>query len=213
MQVTNKILKLLSRRSLNLGKNALSFLSSDMGRRQIEHLGENWSDVHINALHSSTLERAYETALAITKHNKDTDLKVTQKEIYVERKPGQVVSDAIRAGFVERAARLYFGPRSRSGVTPRDYAPPYGGESADDVAERATSGLLLLLHRYGKELDEPPKEFVDKKVINSPNDLPEGIPHIIVVSHNIFLTEFYEAMYNWGRSHRMTTCDYRNVDW
>ena len=87
------------------------------------------------------------------------------------------------------------------------------GESADDVAERATSSLLLLLHRYGKELDEPPKEFVDKKVIDSPNDLPEGIPHVVVVSHNIFLTELYEAMYNWGRSHRMTTCDYRNVDW
>ena len=186
---------------------------TNVGRRQIERLGENWSDVHIDALHSSTLECAYETALAITKHNKDTDLEVTQKEIYVERKPGQAVSDAIRAGFVERAARLYYGPRSRSGVTPRDYAPPYGGESADDVAERATSSLLLLLHRYGKELDELPKEFMDKKVIDSPNDLPEGIPHVIVVSHNIFLTEFYEAMYNWGRSHHMTTCDYRNVDW
>ena len=82
---------------------------TNMGRRQIERLGENWSDVHINALHSSTLEHAYETALAIAKHNKDTDLEVMQKEIYVERKPGQAVSDAIRAGFVERAARLYYG--------------------------------------------------------------------------------------------------------
>ena len=78
---------------------------------------------------------------------------------------------------------------------------------------RAEISLCILLHEYGKELDEPPREFVEKTVIDSPNILPEGIPHVVVVSHNIFLSELYETMFNWDRDHRMTTCDYRNTQW
>ena len=187
---------------------------TNLGKEQAEHLGKNWSDIHINALHTSTLECTYDTALAIAKNNKDTNLKVIQKEIYVKRKLGQVVIDAVRAECMEQAETLYYSILSgRSGVTPCDYTLPGGGESPQDVANRAVLSLLLLLEEHGKELDEPPKEFMDKKVINSPNDLPEGIPHVVLVGHNVFLTELYEAMYSWGSSHRMTTCHYCNVDW
>ena len=183
------------------------------GRGQVERLGKDWRDVHIDALHTSTLERAYETALAIAKHNQDANLEVIQNDIYVERKTGQAVIDAIRGGYKERAATLYSGiPSGRNGVTPRGYTPPGGGESPNQVALRAKYSLLHLLFQYGKELDEPPKEFVDK-IIDSPNVLPEGIPHVVVVSHNIFLAELYEVMYSWNSDHRMTTCNYRNVDW
>ena len=46
-----------------------------------------------------------------------------------------------------------------------------------------------------------PEEFVDKKVIDSSNVLPKGIPHVVVVSHNIFSAELYKAMYSWNSDH------------
>ena len=80
---------------------------TNLGKEQAEHLGKNWSDVHINALHTSTLECTYDTALAIAKNNKDTNLKVLiWKEIYVKRKLGQVVINAVRAGCMEQAETL-----------------------------------------------------------------------------------------------------------
>ena len=119
---------------------------TNLGNEEAERLGKNWSDVHIDVLHTSTLERAYDTALAIAKHNKDTNLEVIWKEIYVERKSGQAVIDAVRAGRMEQAETLYYGiPSGRSGTTPRDYVPPGGGESPQDVANRAVLSLLLLL--------------------------------------------------------------------
>ena len=54
---------------------------TNLGNEEAECLGKNWSDVHIDALHTSTLECAYDTALAIAKHNKDTNLEVIWKEI------------------------------------------------------------------------------------------------------------------------------------
>jgi hypothetical protein len=127
---------------------------------------------------------------------------------------GQAAIDASHAGNYARARELFTGlSPSQSGAPPRDYTPPGGGESLNLVAYRAQRTLNVLLMKYGKELDEPPKEFLDKTVIDSPNILPEGIPHVVVVSHNIFLSELYESMFGWTSGHRMTTCDYRNTDW
>jgi broad specificity phosphatase PhoE len=187
---------------------------TEYGRKQAERLGKEWRDVRIDVLHASTLQRAHATALQIAKHNHNTTLEVIADDRYVERKMGQAVIDAINAGRIERASDLYTGlSHGSSGVTPRDYQPPGGGESPNNVAARATLSLLTLLLTYGKALDEPPREFVDKTVIDSPNVLPEGIPHVVVVSHNIFLAELYESMFSWAKDHRMTTCDYRNAEW
>jgi len=38
---------------------------------------------------------------------------------------------------------------------------------------RANMSLIILLHEYGKELDEPPREFMEKTLIYLPNILPE----------------------------------------
>ncbi|KIM85988.1 hypothetical protein PILCRDRAFT_816529, partial [Piloderma croceum F 1598] len=185
------------------------------GREQAERLGKDWKDVRIDVLRASTLQRAHHTALEIAKYHCDDTLEVITKKGYVERKPGSAVTDALRAGNQERAATLYNGlSPGQSGPTPRDYKPPGGGESPNLVASRANIALVVLLYKYGKELDEPPKEFVDKTVIDSPNVLPEGIPHVVLVSHNIFLAELYESMFGWNSdAHRMTTCNYRNADW
>jgi broad specificity phosphatase PhoE len=94
----------------------------------------------------------------------------------------------------------------------RNYQPP-GGESQEQVALRAKRSLVTLLAQYGKELEKPPKEFLDKVSIDLPNILPEGIPHVVVVSHNGFLGEFYDSMYGWNKAHCRTTSSYGNADW
>lgn len=184
------------------------------GRRQAEQLGNNWKHVNIDALLSSTLQRAHLTALQIIEHNDDTTLKVTTDDRYIERRMGQAVVDALRTGYPTIAMSLCSGlSPDQSGSISRDYKPPGGGESLNDVAFRARLSLTELLGKYGKEMDEPPKDFLDKTVIDSPNVLPEGIPHVVVVSHNIFLSELYESMFGWNSSYRTTTCEYRNTDW
>jgi broad specificity phosphatase PhoE len=187
---------------------------TEYGRHQAQRLGTEWKDVHIDALKSSPLQRAHHMAHQIAKNNHDTTLEVTTDNAYEERRMGQAAIDASCAGNHERARALYTGfwP-GESGVPSCSYLPPGGGESSNGVARRARMGLTALLLKYGKELDEPPKEFLDKTVINSPNVLPEGIPHVVVVSHNVFLSELYESLFRWNSPYHMTTCEYGNTDW
>jgi broad specificity phosphatase PhoE len=186
---------------------------TELGERQAERLGKDWKDVHIDRLFSSTLNRAYETACQIRMQN-HAPLEIQRSSLFVERKMGQEVIELALAGQSEAAGRLYAGlGRYQSGPTPRGYRPPRGGESLDDVAERAKMSLVMLLGIYGVDLEEPPKEFVDKVNIDSPNVLPEGIPHVVVVSHNGFLSELYESMLGWNTYYRMTTLDYSNASW
>jgi broad specificity phosphatase PhoE len=184
------------------------------GMEQAEQLGNDWKDVRIDVLQSSTLQRAHLTALGIARHNHDTTLEVATDDIYVERRMGQAVIDALYAGDGTKAMKLLNGSSpGQDMIILRDHQSPGGGESLNDVAFRASLSLTVLLRKYGKEMDEPPREFLDKTVIDSPNVLPEGIPHVVVVSHNLFLIELYEAMFSWNGPYRITTCDYRNMDW
>ncbi|KIM90661.1 hypothetical protein PILCRDRAFT_811113 [Piloderma croceum F 1598] len=173
---------------------------TEYGREQAERLGNNWKDVHIDALHASTMQRAHDTALRIAKHNHDTTLKVTTDDRYEEWNRGFTSASNLNA-------------ETMGLETNRDHRP-CGGESLDDVASRARLSLTMLLTKYGKELDDYPKEFLDKNEIDSPNDLPQDLPHIVLVSHKIFLTELYYSMVGWntGCPYIMTR-DYKNVDW
>jgi broad specificity phosphatase PhoE len=186
---------------------------TEVGKRQAERLGNDWKDVHIDGLYSSTLDRAYDTACQIRTQNPASP-EVIKSPLLVERKMGQEVIELGRAGHSESAGILYTGiGRYQSGPTPRGYRPPRGGESPNDVAERAKVSLVRLLTIHGVDLEEPPKEFVDKVTIDSPNILPEGIPHVVLVSHNVFLSELYETMLGWNTYYRMTDIDYSNADW
>jgi len=130
--------------------------------------------------------------MEIAEHNHDTELKATTDKIYVEIKTGQT-------HYLDM-------------LIDRSYQPE-GGESLDQVSSRAKRSLIALLAQYSKEIDKPPKEFLDKVKIDSPNVLPEGIPHVVVVSHCGFLAEFYDVMYGWNEAGGMSTCDYENTDW
>ena len=153
---------------------------TDYGREQAHHLGNDWKDVCIDVLHASTLQRASQTANEIPKGNHNDNLEVRTYDIYVEEDTDQSISGAL---------------------TPHDYQLP-GGESIEQVALRAKQSLVTLLEKYAKKLDEPFKEFLDKVVIDSPNELPTSIPHVVVVRHNRFLSKFYDSMYGWNKVHR-----------
>ncbi|KIM76346.1 hypothetical protein PILCRDRAFT_91610 [Piloderma croceum F 1598] len=186
---------------------------TELGKKQAECLGNNWKDVHIDDLYSSTLDRAYDTACQICMQN-HASLEIKKSPLFVERKMGKEVIELGLARQSEAAGRLYMGfGRYQSGPTPCGYRPPQGGESPDDVANRAKVSLVMWLWRCGVDLEEPPKEFVDKVNIDSTNILPEGIPHVVVVSHNIFLSELYESMLGWNTYYHMTTLNYSNASW
>jgi len=184
-----------------------------IGKSQATALGIRWKDVHVDGLHSSPLKRAYDTAIKISEQNESCP-KIVTSGLFIERRTGEDVNDLVKRGMFDEAGDLFIGvPRYMSGATPRDYRPPNGGESPNDVVNRARKGLKFLLHTYGKKSEEPPREFVDKVTNEDINAIPEGIPHLVVVTHNIFLCELYEAMLGWNSSYRMTTCNYSNTDW
>lgn len=187
-----------------------------MGRIQAECLGEAWANVRIDALYSSTLERAYDTAAEIAKHNiKHPDIE--QMEILVEQKYGTYVADMMARGAETRAMEALTGRSSwDTGPPIRSHRPPNGGESLQDVATRASRAISGILLRNLVKFDEPPKSFVDNEKVDMPEELPDGVPHVVIVSHNIFLTELYEELLCWNTDphyHKMTTCQYGNTGW
>ena len=75
---------------------------TERGRKQAEHLGKDWKDVHIDVLYSSTLQRAHDTALQISTQNHACP-EVEKSPLFVERKMGQAVIEWALAGNLERA--------------------------------------------------------------------------------------------------------------
>ncbi|KAH8110889.1 phosphoglycerate mutase-like protein [Phellopilus nigrolimitatus] len=158
---------------------------TDRGRQQAAALGARWKDVRIDALLSSHLTRAKDTAQAIADANIGHPEVVVEDNLH-ERKYGTYV-DGIKdtPGFY-RAVNGY----SSFGSNPdRTHRPICGGESFSDVAERAYTAMVKILSKYGKALDEPYREQA--------KNLPDDIPHVVIVSHNIFLTELYECILQW----------------
>lgn len=214
----NSLIELISQSESNAtGNMGYNDPLTSYGRMQAQQLGKGWENVHIDALYSSTLQRAHDTAFQISAQSKahtDPPLKLNTSPLFIEREAGEEVIALARAGRTDTASEVYMGvPIYQTGPTPRDYRPPRGGESPNDVADRAALGLKMLLLKHGKDLDEPPTAFVDKMKADLPDTLPNDIPHVVVVSHNIFLSELYERMLGWNTSYRMTTCNYSNTAW
>ena len=68
----------------------------------------------------------------------------------------------------------------------------------DTVAARAEAIIRSILS-YGVKLSEAPEFFLEKKRTGVPNVLPDGIPHVVIVSHNVLLMELYEKLRSWGK--------------
>jgi hypothetical protein len=81
------------------------------------------------------------------------------------------------------------------------------------VASRAESATRWILNNYAVKLSEPPQFFLEKKTTDTPAVLPDGIPHVVIVSHNIFLMELYEKLISWQSKYLETKCHWENADW
>ncbi|EMD40303.1 hypothetical protein CERSUDRAFT_70712 [Gelatoporia subvermispora B] len=104
--------------------------------------------------------------------------------------------------------------RSRS--TSRNGVKLPDAESGGDVERRVVSGLLILLRLYGAELppEMEPKVDLEDAVWNTSWKLPDGVPHIVLVGHNITLCEMIEAIRCWNSErHWMTDYEFENGGW
>jgi broad specificity phosphatase PhoE len=162
--------------------------------------------VRIDHLYASELRRAYKTAGAISEQNVGHPEVKRSKELN-ERDCGKEVNRYIAQGYNNLASDLLYGDDSRT------YRPP-GGESRADVAHRGQSFLLKRMYTEGKDIDELPESFLSKEKVNNPETLPEGIPHIVVVSHNVLLCELYDKLLEEMNEYfRLTNVNYELISW
>ena len=185
---------------------------TDTGRWQADELGRKWADTPIDHLLSSPLQRAADTAKALSSHNKGHPEIVIHPSL-VERRYGNRVHQLIQWDYAAGRLELTGKPAYTPGPISRFHCPAEGGESMNMVALRAEAIIRLILSNYGVNLSEPPEFFLEKKMTNKPTVLPDGIPHVVIVSHNVFLMELYEKLYSWGGEHVQTDCDWKNASW
>ncbi|PBK70096.1 phosphoglycerate mutase-like protein [Armillaria solidipes] len=206
-----------SQKAENPESNIMRYKSADKsdpltsrGRCQAEQLGKELSSTHIDHLISSPYLRALDTARAIGRNNTERpDLKPEEDELIIEQDHGPEV-DAARTsgnGDLELQLRTGLSPLASfefHGTPPRSYCPP-GGESLESVSQRARTALLQYLRVHGTSFASMPDS----------TDLGDSVPHAVVVSHNIFLTEFYEAMlfFNNPSQRYNTPVQWSNASW
>ncbi|KIK59586.1 hypothetical protein GYMLUDRAFT_44541 [Collybiopsis luxurians FD-317 M1] len=195
-----------------------------IGNSQVESLALSWSRVRITKLVSSHLQRAVTTAKTISALN------VSRPPVWIDRTvqeqlPGALAPKLFISGKT-REGSLALGRVLVEGKMPRDHVPPEGGESLNMVAERAKNFLLGVMMEHAMETEmvstvhAGPQEFDSEmwKLGGDPPEpakMPPGIPHVVVVSHNVFLGELYETMYYWNSTERADGlwCHWKNATW
>ncbi|KAA1469820.1 phosphoglycerate mutase-like protein [Dentipellis sp. KUC8613] len=186
------------------------------GKWQAKTLARKWKNTRIEAIRASPYSRAHDTALAIQKANKSKP-KLELSEYLIERRTGFVAMELFEHGDFEAASL----ERNGLGKFPnldRTHRPRGGGESWNDVEDRARKTFFSLLLEYAKVAADAPSDLdLPADSVSYPLDnIPEGIPHVVIVSHNLFLCEFYELLFNWDNAsgkHITTRADYRNTEW
>lgn len=182
------------------------------GQLQADSLGRDWAGTHIDRLISSPYQRAHDTAKALSSHHEGHP-EIEIHPSLVERRYGGKVHRLMiwdrEAAFEELRGK----PSYSRGPISRVHCPAEGGESMETVALRAEFIIRRVLTADAVKLSEPPGFFLEKKTADTPAVLPDGIPHVVIVSHNVFLMELYDKLYSWGKEHLETECDWRNADW
>ncbi|KAF8514017.1 histidine phosphatase superfamily [Hysterangium stoloniferum] len=184
------------------------------GQEQATKLGQEWANVRIDAIFSSDFERAKATAQAIVDFHSST-LELRTDSSLREQDHGPEVAHYMQWGNFYKAQRLRSGSYPPGSEEARSHRPP-DGESAIDVVRRGVLILQLAILVHGRYLPSPPPELLDKGPHEpQPADqLPDGVPHFVFVSHNIFLVELYEALLSWeAERHRYLWVHYHNTEW
>jgi len=151
-------------------------------------------------------------AKALSSHNAGNPQVVIHPSL-VERRYGSKVPSLMRWDYEAGREELTGKSIYSRGPIRRDHCPGGGGESLDMVALRAENIVRSIVSIYGVNLSEAPDFFLTKQKTDTPTVLPDGIPHVVIVSHNIFLIELYEKLHSWGGAHLETKCDWENASW
>jgi phosphohistidine phosphatase SixA len=177
------------------------------GLEAADALGKEWSNVRIDHIYASSLERAVQTAEKISEHNIDHP-KVEQNDELKEQRWGTVVEEYYKEGKTDEARTFLFSrPYSRS------YRPPGGGESSEDLCARSHAFVENdVLGRFGVCLTELPK-VTSRFYSLPPETLPDGIPHVLAVSHNTLMNELYEELMYWNKPHENTYFSWGTATW
>ena len=77
------------------------------------------------------------------------------------------------------------------------------------------------MNQHGANIDIVPEEYrvedlsnLGSKLESDPEKLPDDIPHVVLVSHNVFLAEFYDMLLNCKKAEHTTTfTDFGNTEW
>jgi hypothetical protein len=198
------------------GRDSASGELSFWGRCQAKDMVKRWANVHIDHLYSSTLKRALDTAHEIAKYNKRT-LEIEARQQLVERYLGTTVDQYAREDNNDAVFKEAMGfARGSRGIVNRDYRPSGGGESFSDVARRGRQFVEKeILGRCAIPLARSLESFADIKRTFSVKMSPElgDIPHMVIVSHNAFLTEMYEGIRCWNEDRPDSGVEWQNADW
>jgi len=109
------------------------------GCYQAEKLGKDWANIRIDALYSSDMNRARDTAVSISRHNRCHPVLQLTKSLQ-EKDHGIAYSRLKEEGRFSEAVQARRG--GRKGSVPRNFRPE-GGESYDDVLDRGISTLIF----------------------------------------------------------------------
>ncbi|KAF4593366.1 hypothetical protein EYR38_009080 [Pleurotus pulmonarius] len=188
---------------------------TSQGRYQASEVGQHrqWSDVRIDKLYLSNTTRTRETTECILESRTGAEVETAENEILTELDLGAEYKALLMAGRSDAARSLRTGGGlaiSPTSVRRRHRTP--GGESQEDAARRAQLALLHLIFDHGVQLASPPEQASDDST-SWDGTLIDGIPHIVVVSHNLFLSELFESLQCWEQPTHIETMDYRNAGW
>ncbi|KAF9500654.1 phosphoglycerate mutase-like protein [Pleurotus eryngii] len=178
------------------------------GWEQAERLGALWSSTRIDKLYLSPTARTRQTTEKLLDGR--ADVETEERELLIEQDLGPEYTRLLVTGQIEAAGDLKTNgapPGSRPVDIRRAYRTP-GGESQNDLAKRAQLALLQIIFDHGVHLSTPPSpESWDGSLVDS-------IPHIVLVTHNLFLSELFESLLCWEQSsHTETIIEYGNTEW
>ncbi|KAF8515653.1 histidine phosphatase superfamily [Gautieria morchelliformis] len=186
---------------------------TEYGREQARRLGERWANVRIDALYTSPYKRAKDTAQLLADNNHSHPEPIDCAGL-VEHDFGPVVRQLMAANRHEEARC----ERTRTnvwGLPDRNHRPS-GGDSLEDLVHRGISELRDIVLRHAVPLPAQPEEMSqsDYTPRGTVDKLVKDVPHVVIVSHNIFLAELGEALESWNEpKHVDTNNDYLNAGW
>ncbi|OBZ62663.1 hypothetical protein A0H81_15021 [Grifola frondosa] len=194
------------------------------GEEQSQALGRDFANIHFDTILCSPLKRATQTAEYLLKSN-DTNPAppVRHWDLLKEQDHGPEFRSLMLRGYRDAAYELRI-PRGN----PRNHRPG-SGESAADVEKCCIDTIWRLMMWFAREVPQSPEGLDDESKSCGlqvsiaelaghpdckPDTLPPGVPHVGIVSHNLFLTELVEALLSWhSESHADTSVQFQSGSW